>query len=115
MLDVLLQVSVKEVWLGFSSVFLAFVFVFGNSVRHIFQSMLFLFVTQPYDVGDALLIDGDWCCVEQIALQYTQVLRFDNVRIWFPNQVLAAAAVTNISRSANAKESYKVCAVGIKP
>lgn len=68
-----LQVDVNKVWLSFSSVFLAFVFVFGNSLRNMYESVIFLFVMHPYDVGDALFINGDWCSVEEIALQYTQV------------------------------------------
>ena len=65
--------DVNKVWLSFSSVFLAFVFVFGNSLRNMYESVIFLFVMHPYDVGDALFINSDWCSVEEIALQYTQV------------------------------------------
>lgn len=89
--------------------FLAFAFVFGNSLRNMYESVIFLFVMHPYDVGDALFINGDWCSVEEIALQYTQVVRYDNVRIWYPNYVLCAGAVMNITRSAKRWESYKVC------
>ena len=105
---VLLQVDVNKVWLSFSSVFLAFVFVFGNSLRNMYESVIFLFVMHPYDVGDALFISGDWCQVEEIALQYTQVVRFDGVKIWYPNYVLCAGAVMNITRSAKRWECFKV-------
>lgn len=68
------QVNVRELWLTFSSVTLAFVFVFGNSIRSIYEAVLFLFVVHPYDVGDWLLLaNGDmvkvrwwwwyWCCI----------------------------------------------------
>lgn len=100
--------DVNKVWLSFSSVFLAFVFVFGNSLRNMYESVIFLFVMHPYDVGDALFINGDWCQVEEIALQYTQVVRYDGVKIWYPNYVLCAGAVMNITRSAKRWESYKV-------
>ena len=102
------QVDVNKVWLSFSSVFLAFVFVFGNSLRNMYESVIFLFVMHPYDVGDALFISGDWCQVEEIALQYTQVVRYDGVKIWYPNYVLCAGAVMNITRSAKRWESFKV-------
>ncbi len=104
-----LQVDVNKVWLSFSSVFLAFVFVFGNSLRNMYESVIFLFVMHPYDVGDALFISSDWCQVEEIALQYTQVVRYDGVKIWYPNHVLCAGAVMNITRSAKRWESFKVC------
>lgn len=71
------------------------------------QSIMFLFVVHPYDVGDALFINTEWSMVEEIALQYTLVQRYDGVRIWWPNHVLAAGAVMNISRSAFRWESYK--------
>lgn len=45
-------------WLLFSSVVLAFAFVFGNSIRQLYEAVIFLFVIHPYDVGDWLLIDG---------------------------------------------------------
>ena len=108
MLCVMLQVDVNKVWLSFSSVFLAFVFVFGNSLRNMYESVIFLFVMHPYDVGDALFISSDWCQVEEIALQYTQVVRYDGVKIWYPNYVLCAGAVMNITRSAKRWESFKV-------
>ena len=101
--------DVNKVWLSFSSVFLAFVFVFGNSLRNMYESVIFLFVMHPYDVGDALFISNDWCQVEEIALQYTQVVRYDGVKIWYPNYVLCAGAVMNITRSAKRWESFKVC------
>ena len=73
-----------------------------------YESVIFLFVMHPYDVGDALFISGDWCQVEEIALQYTQVVRYDGVKIWYPNHVLCAGAVMNITRSAKRWESFKV-------
>ncbi|DBA97314.1 TPA: hypothetical protein ACH3X1_015052 [Trebouxia sp. C0004] len=105
---IIFDVDVNKVWLSFSSVFLAFVFVFGNSLRNMYESVIFLFVMHPYDVGDALFISNDWCQVEEIALQYTQVVRYDGVKIWYPNYVLCAGAVMNITRSAKRWESFKV-------
>ncbi len=60
------------------------------------------------DVGDALFINTEWSMVEEIALQYTMVQRYDGVRIWWPNHVLCNGAVMNISRSGFRWESYKV-------
>ena len=60
------------------------------------------------DVGDALFINTEWSMVEEIALQYTMVQRYDGVRIWWPNHVLCNGAVMNISRSSFRWESYKV-------
>ena len=52
-----LQVDIQKVWLLFSSVVLAFAFIFGNSIRQLYEAVIFLFVIHPYDVGDWLTID----------------------------------------------------------
>ena len=46
----------NKVWLTVSSVLLGFSFVFGTSIRTTFESVVFLFVVHPYDVGDMLLL-----------------------------------------------------------
>ena len=33
-------------------------FIFGESLRNIFNSALFVFVTHPFDVGDRCTVDG---------------------------------------------------------
>ena len=54
-----LQVSVLKLWLSFSSIVLAFTFVFGNSIRGMFEAVIFLFIIHPYDVGDSLVVGGE--------------------------------------------------------
>ena len=43
----------------FSATLLAFTFVFGNSLKNMYESMLFLFVVHPFDVGDNIVLNGD--------------------------------------------------------
>ena len=33
-------------------------FMFGNTVKQIFEAIIFLFVMHPYDVGDRCIVDG---------------------------------------------------------
>ena len=47
----------NKVWLTFSSIVLAFAFIFGNSIRNIYESVIFIFGVHPFDVGDALFIN----------------------------------------------------------
>ena len=60
--------DVSQVWVTVSSVLLAFVFVFGNNVRQLYESVFLLFVVHPFDVGDCLLVGEAWhtvrlpCC-----------------------------------------------------
>lgn len=46
--------------------------------------------------------------MEEIALLYTILLRWDGARIWHPNPRLAAEPLLNLSRSGNKSESLKV-------
>ena len=46
-------VDVLKGFSTFSALVLAFTFVFGNSVRNVYESMLFLFVEHAYDVSGA--------------------------------------------------------------
>ena len=39
---------------------LAFVFVFGNNVRQMYESVFLLFIVHPFDVGDCLLVQEAW-------------------------------------------------------
>ena len=48
----------------FTSVFIPSVFIFGNSARSTFESLIFLFVVHPFDVGDRVVIDGQRMIVE---------------------------------------------------
>lgn len=59
------QVDLSKAWLTFSSIVLAFAFIFGNSIRNMYEAVIFLFVVHPFDVGDVLLMGADqtWCKV----------------------------------------------------
>eukprot|EP00883_Tetradesmus_obliquus_P002966 jgi/Sobl393_1/1317/SZX72877.1 len=54
----------------FSATVLALTFVFGNSVRQIYESMLFLFVEHAFDVGDLLEVEAVQYRVKKIDLQF---------------------------------------------
>ena len=60
-----MQVDLSKAWLTFSSIVLAFAFIFGNSIRNLYEAVIFLFVVHPFDVGDVLLMGADqtWCKV----------------------------------------------------
>jgi uncharacterized membrane protein len=50
-------VAVGHLLLSLSSVAIAFAFVFGNSMRTIYESVVFLFIVHPYQVGDRCAAD----------------------------------------------------------
>lgn len=62
----LMQVDVSRLWTTVASIVIAFSFIFGTSIRQMYESVIFLFVVHPFDVGDALIVLADyhvvsWC------------------------------------------------------
>lgn len=55
-----LQVDISQVWTTIVSVIVALSFIFGASIRNMYESVMFLFVVHPFDVGDALIINNDY-------------------------------------------------------
>ena len=112
-----IQVNVTRLWVTASSALLSFVFIFGNSLRGIYESVVFLFVVHPYDIGDVILplggasgsTSGDASRVEGIRLLTTTLVRLsDGARGCWPNVKLAAEPVLNLSRSGPKAESFRV-------
>ncbi|XP_058103861.1 mechanosensitive ion channel protein 10-like [Magnolia sinica] len=82
-------------------------FMFGNTCKAIFESMIFIFVQQPYDIGDRCVIDGIEMVVEEMKLLTTTFLRFDNKKIDYPNVVLFTKTISNVSRSPKMGETIE--------
>ena len=51
-----MQVDLHNAWLQISSCLLASAFVFGNSIKTVYESVIFLFDVHPFDVGDGIQI-----------------------------------------------------------
>lgn len=113
---VIFDVDVNKVWITFSSIILAFSFVFSKSIGDMYAAVIFLFVVHPFDVGDALMIGSSmtgsalnqlvW--VEEIALVTCVLRRWDGARLWWPNNLLSANPLINLSRSNNKWEDLEV-------
>ena len=57
-------VDVSHLVISLSSLTVAFAFIFGNNLRTIYESVLFLFVVRPYKVRCfALLVAGRSICL----------------------------------------------------
>jgi len=111
------QVNVTRLWVTASSALLSFVFIFGNSLRGIYESVVFLFVVHPFDVGDVILplggpsgaTGGEAARVEGIRLLTTTLVRIsDGSKGCWPNAKLAAEPVLNLSRSGPKAEAFRV-------
>ncbi|KAH7617551.1 putative Mechanosensitive ion channel protein 10 [Nannochloris sp. 'desiccata'] len=105
------NVDVVKTYLALSSLILAFSFVFQNSIRTIYENVVFLFVVHPFDVGDYLVVgEGDNAPrykVDQIDLHYTIFLAGNGSRTWYPNNKLMITPFSNITASGERGDSIK--------
>ncbi|XXG43872.1 hypothetical protein AAC387_Pa01g3813 [Persea americana] len=74
-------------------------FMFGNTCKTIFESIIFVFVIHPFDVTDRCVIDGVQMIVEEMNILTTVFLRFDFEKIYYPNSVLLTKPISNFNRS----------------
>lgn len=95
----ILNVDVTNFFLTFSSFLLAFTFIFGNSMKEIYESVVFLFVTHPFDVQDRVIINNEHYFVTEIHLLNTILMRWDGMFINYPNAVLSRLPIANARRS----------------
>ncbi|XP_038710126.1 mechanosensitive ion channel protein 10-like isoform X4 [Tripterygium wilfordii] len=90
-----------------SSQLLLVVFMFGNTVKTVFEAIIFVFIMHPFDVGDRCVIDGVQMVVEEMNILTTVFLRFDNEKIFYPNSVLATKPISNFYRSPEMSDSVE--------
>ncbi|KAI4368942.1 hypothetical protein MLD38_017442 [Melastoma candidum] len=95
----IMGIATKKFLLLVTSQLLLVVFIFGNSCKNTFESIIFLFVMHPFDVGDRCEVDGVEMVVEEMNILTTVFLRSDNLKIVIPNSVLATKAISNYYRS----------------
>jgi small-conductance mechanosensitive channel len=60
----IMGVNTQKLLVAFSSILLPSVFVFGNAARSTFESLIFLFIMHPFDVGDRIMVDNVSLVVE---------------------------------------------------
>ncbi|GMJ08096.1 MscS-like 8 [Hibiscus trionum] len=96
---VVLEIASSEIIVLFSSQLVLAAFIFGNTCRTIFESIIFLFIIHPFDVGDRCEINGVQLVVEEMNILTTVFLRYDNLKMVFPNSVLSSTPIGNFYRS----------------
>ncbi|CAN6274986.1 unnamed protein product [Urochloa humidicola] len=101
----ILGIATTHFFVFLSSQLLLAVFVFGNTLKTVFEAIVFLFVMHPFDVGDRCEIEGVQAVVEEMNIMTTVFLRFDNLKIYYPNSVLATKPIMNFYRSPDMGDS----------
>ncbi|PRQ34618.1 putative mechanosensitive ion channel MscS [Rosa chinensis] len=84
-------------------------FVFGNTCRTVFEAVIFLFVMHPFDVGDRCEIQGVQMVVEEMNILTTVFLRYDNIKIVYPNSTLSTLPINNFYRSPDTGDAVEFC------
>ncbi|XP_021753007.1 mechanosensitive ion channel protein 6-like [Chenopodium quinoa] len=92
-----------------SSQLVVVAFVFGNTCKNVFESIIFLFVIHPFDVGDRCEIDGVQMVVEEMNILTTVFLRYDNQKIIYPNYILISKPIHNYYRSPDMGDAVEFC------
>ncbi|KAK4557172.1 hypothetical protein RGQ29_007087 [Quercus rubra] len=72
---------------------------FHNTCKTIFESIIFVFIMHPFDIGDRCVIDGVQMIVEEMNILTTVFLRYDNEKIYYPNSLLLTKPISNFYRS----------------
>lgn len=97
-----------------STFVVGFSFIFGNSAKNIFESMIFIFATHPYDVGDLVCIDEVWMFVKEFGLLSTTFRTTVNQEVVAPNAMLATKKYIYNSRRSNAQWEFTLIQVGFE-
>ncbi|PIN01418.1 putative mechanosensitive ion channel [Handroanthus impetiginosus] len=100
-------IATTKVLVVLSSQLVLAVFVFGNTCKTIFEAIVFVFLMHPFDVGDRCVVDGVQMIVEEMNILNTVFLKFDNEKIYYPNNVLATKPISNFYRSPDMGDSLE--------
>ncbi|CAN8270850.1 unnamed protein product [Cochlearia groenlandica] len=106
---IILEIATSKYLLFITSQVVLLAFMFGNSLKTVFESIIFLFIIHPYDVGDRVLIDNVEMVVEEMNILTTMFLRYDNLKIVYPNILLWQKAIHNYNRSPDMGDAVEFC------
>ncbi|KAI8467804.1 MAG: hypothetical protein J3K34DRAFT_429295 [Monoraphidium minutum] len=100
------DINVMSGFSTFSATVLALTFVFGESVKNVFQSAVWLFGNHALDVGDMILMppDESWYRVKKFGLVDTVLVRDNGDHMHVPNNRLWSAPIVNLTRSSKRTE-----------
>lgn len=104
-IGILVPGALPKVWAGISAALLSLSFVFGNSIREVFESCVFLLVSHPFDLGDIIRIEGEQYVVREMSLHRIGVTTMMGSAVNLMTHDLIHAAITNVTRSDNKWDS----------
>ncbi|KAI0704350.1 Mechanosensitive ion channel-domain-containing protein [Cytidiella melzeri] len=84
-----------------ASIVLGFSFIFGHSAQTLFESLIFIFSTHVFDVGDLVMIDDSPMFVREFGLFSTTFRRVDGQEVIAPNSLLSGSKLVHNLRRSN--------------
>lgn len=76
------------------------------------NSLIFLFIIHPYDIGDRIFVNLDNCIenlvVSELNVFSTVFQRWNGTCVYVPNSLLSTKLITNIRRSGIIADSHKI-------
>ncbi|KAI6047439.1 Mechanosensitive ion channel-domain-containing protein [Pisolithus marmoratus] len=84
-----------------ATIILGFSFIFGHSAQTLFESLIFIFSTHVFDVGDLVMIDDQYLFVKEFGLFSTVFRRVDGQEIIVPNSLLSSTKLVHNMRRGN--------------
>ncbi|KAH7887623.1 Mechanosensitive ion channel-domain-containing protein [Phlebopus sp. FC_14] len=84
-----------------ATIILGFSFIFGHSAQTLFESLIFIFSTHVFDVGDLIMIDEQYLVVKEFGLFSTTFRRVDGQEIIVPNSLLSSTKLVHNMRRSN--------------
>lgn len=113
----LISASASSVITNAGSAILALSWLFSATAQEFLQSIVFVFVKHPFDVGDRVSIYGntgatglgDDYFVKEIALLYTEFKKMEGHVVQAPNSYLNTLFILNQRRSGGLAEAVPIC------
>lgn len=91
---------------------IAAAFIFKETAGNVFDAIIMVFCTHPYDTGDRVIMDNDGVeevlVVKRMGLLVTVFLRWDGTEWFAPNSLLGQKFIINLRRSSNQFENATV-------
>ncbi|CAO3610461.1 unnamed protein product [Cunninghamella echinulata] len=105
---VIFHVNLYQTLLPVSTFIMGLSFMFADTAKVFFQSILYLFLTHPYDVGDKVVINNVTMFVNYIGILGTIFDSTNGVKVYVPTTELFKANIINIRRSPAMGESINI-------
>lgn len=106
------SITKNEMLMGVMTTFFGAGFIFQSSAKNAIDSIIFLFLVHPYDIGDRVYIEleKDVCnmVVSELNVFSTIFYRWDGAKVYIPNHVLHQKSIVNVRRSGPMAESVKL-------